>query len=214
MAEATLYDYWRSSAAYRVRIALNLKGVAYRAAPVNLLTDEHKAEANRARNPQGLVPSLEIDGATMTQSLPILEYLDETRPSPPLLPADPALRQRARAFAAAIAMEIHPICNMSVARYGVELGGGAFAMKDWMARFITPGLAALEAMAAGRSAFLFGDAPGLAECLLVPQIYNARRWEVDLAACPQLVEVDAACAGLPAFADAHPDAVGPPPEGA
>lgn len=214
MGDIVLYDYWRSSAAYRLRIALNLKGLAHEARPVDLLTAEHKGAANLARNPQGLVPTLEIDGRALTQSLPILEYLDETRPDPPLIPRDPARRHAARAFAAAVAMEIHPVCNMSVARYGAGLAGEDYGMGDWMARFIPPGLAALEAMAPKEGAFLFGDAPGLAECCLIPQLYNARRWEVDLTPYPRLVAVDAAAAALDAFARAAPEAVRPEGGGA
>ncbi|MEM7523385.1 MAG: maleylacetoacetate isomerase [Pseudomonadota bacterium] len=213
MTDVVLHDYWRSSAAYRVRIALNLKGIAYMSRQVDLLAGDHKAEANRARNPQGLVPTLEIDGLTLAQSLPVIEYLDETRPAPALLPQSPIERQAARAFAAAVAMEIHPVCNMSVARYGADLGGEDYGPVDWMARFIPPGLAALEVMAARRpmaDAFLFGEAPGLTECCLIPQLYNARRWEVDLAPYPRLTEVDARCQALAAFAAAHPDVVGPP----
>ncbi|MFV0474921.1 MAG: maleylacetoacetate isomerase [Pikeienuella sp.] len=210
MGEVVLYDYWRSSAAYRVRIALNLKGIACRAVPVNLLTDEHRGAGNLARNPQGLVPTLEIDGLVLTQSLPIIEYLDETRPEIRLIPEDPAARHRVRAIAAAIAMEIHPVCNLSVARH--VTGGEKGAMKNWMHAFIPKGLAAVEAMAArGRTGgFVHGDAPGLADCCLIPQLYNARRWEVDLEPYPTLREIETHCRSLNAFQTAHPDAVGAP----
>lgn len=210
MSDIVLYDYWRSSAAYRLRIALNLKGIAYRAVPVNLLTGEHGEAANLARNPQGLVPTLEIDGLTLTQSLPIVEYLDETRPEPRLIPEDVVARQRVRAIAAAIANEIHAVCNLSVARRAS--GGDAAAMAEWMRHFIPKGLKAVEVMAAkGRAgAFVEGDAPGLADICLMPQLYNARRWEVDLAPFPVLREIEANCAALDAFQRAHPDAVGAP----
>lgn len=210
MDEVVLYDYWRSSAAYRVRIALNLKGIAYRAVPVDLLKGDHRGAANLARNPQGLVPTLEIDGLTLTQSLPIIEYLDETRPAVRLIPADPVARHRVRAIAAAIAMEIHPVCNLSVARHAT--GGEKGPMGEWMRTFIPKGLAAVEAMAAKghKGGFIDGDAPGLADCCLIPQLYNARRWEVDLEPFPVLREVEAHCGSLNAFQAAHPDAVGAP----
>ncbi len=210
MGEIVLYDYWRSSAAYRVRIALNLKGMTYRAVPVNLLTGEHKGAANLARNKQALVPTLTLNGLTLTQSLSIIEYLDETHPDPRLIPQDSLARHRARAIAAAIAMEIHPVCNMSVARYATQKSGDE--MGDWMRHFIPLGLAGVEAMVSDgqAGAFCQGDAPGLADCCLIPQLYNARRWEVDLTPYPTLTAIEARCAALPAFQRAHPDAVGAP----
>lgn len=211
MGDAILYDYYRSSAAYRVRIALNLKGIPYRAVPVNLLAGEQTGAANLARNPQGLVPTLEIDGLALTQSLAIIEYLDETRPAHPLLPSEPRARQRVRAIASAIAMEIHAVCNLSVARHAT--GGAPEAMGEWMRAFIPKGLAAVEALVGeGRASggFIHGDAPGLADICLVPQLYNAKRWKVDLEPYPALRAVDGCCAGLNAFEAAHPDAVGPP----
>ena len=210
MSKPILYDYWRSSAAYRIRIALNLKLIDYVAQPVDLLKGEHKGDLNLARNPQGLVPTLEIDGLVLTQSLPIIEYLDETRPDVPLLPADIRDRHRVRAIAAAIAMEIHPVCNMSVARYGTELAGGD-DLRPWMSHFITKGLAAVEIMVAqgATGGFCHLDAPTLADCCLMPQLYNARRWGVDLEPYPTLRAVEAHCAELNAFQRAHPDAVAP-----
>ena len=211
MAKPILYDYWRSSAAYRVRAALNLKGIDYIPRPVNLLTGEHRGELNLARNPQGLVPTLEIDGLILVQSLPIIEYLDETRPDIPLIPDDAQGRQRVRAIACAIAMEIHPVCNLSVARYATALAGEE-GPAFWMRHWIPHGLAAVEEMVcSGRvGGFCHGDRPTLADCCLMPQLYNARRWEVDLAPYPALREVEAHCAELNAFKRAHPDAVGPP----
>jgi maleylacetoacetate isomerase len=205
--ETVLYDYWRSSAAYRVRIALDLLGIGYRSVPVNLTTGEQRGEANLARNPQGLVPTLEIDGLRLTQSLAIVEYLDETRQAG-WLPADAAGRARVRALAHAVAMEIHPVCNLSVARQAVEFSGGRMEMRDWMLAFIPKGLAAVERLlddsATGR--FAHGGAPGLADICLMPQLYNARRWDVDLEPLPRIRAIEAACAALPAFAAAHPDA--------
>lgn len=212
MSKPVLYDYWRSSSAYRVRIALNLKGVAYAAKPVNLLEGEQRSPEHLARNPQGLVPALEIDGRTLTQSLAIVEYLNETRPTPALLPADAAGRQRVRALAYAIAMEIHPVCNMSVARHAASLASDEAAVKAWMHRFIAPGLAAFEAMldAAETGRFCHGDEVTLADLCLVPQIYNARRWEVSLDGLTRINRILEALEPLDAFAAAHPDRIGPP----
>lgn len=214
MSAAVLYDYWRSSAAYRVRIALNLLGIAYDAVPVNLLKGEHKAPANLGRNAQGLVPTLEIDGLTLTQSLAIVEYLDETRPGAGFLPRDPAGRHRVRALAYAIAMEIHPVCNLSVAGHAMKLAGGDEAVRvGWMRKFIGEGLRAFEAMldTPQTGAFCHGDRPTMADLCLVPQLYNAERWGADISACPRLREIGARCSGIEAFAAAHPDRVGPPP---
>jgi maleylacetoacetate isomerase len=209
-----LYDYWRSSAAYRVRIALGLKGIAHDTVAVNLLTAEHRSPEHLVRNPQGLVPALAIDGLMFTQSLAIIEYLDETRPDPPLLPADPAGRQRVRALAHAIAMDLHPVCNLSVSRHAAALaGGGAEAAGDWMRHFIGPGLAAFERLLdspqTGR--FCHGDHVTVADLCLVPQLYNARRWEVPLDAMPRILAIGAALDAIPAVAAAHPDRIGPPP---
>jgi maleylacetoacetate isomerase len=209
-----LYDYWRSSAAYRVRIALGMKGIVWRAVPVDLLAKGHKAPAHLARNPQGLVPVLDIDGLTLTQSVAIVEYLDETRPDPPLLPQDPAGRARVRALAHVIAMDIHPICNASVAAHVVELAGGGETIREaWMQRFIRQGLAAFEKLLdhPATARFSHGDAPGLADICLVPQLYNATRWGVDFACFERISRVAARAAELPAFQAANPEVIGPPP---
>lgn len=201
-----LYDYWRSSASYRVRIALAHLGLEWQSVPVNLVEGDQRGGANLARNPQGLVPTLDIDGLMLTQSLAIIEYLAETRGGG-LLPDDAAGRARVRAISYAVAMEIHPICNLSVGKYAVETSGGAITTEGWMRHFIAKGLSALEAMLASWSAggFCHGDRLTMADCCLVPQIYNARRWGVDLGAMPTLVRIDAALADLPAVKAAHPD---------
>ena len=210
MTTPVLYDYWRSSASYRVRITLNLKDIAYQAVTIDLQTQQHGGAEHRARNPQGFVPALDIDGSMMTQSLAIIEYLDSRNPAPALLPADPAEAARLRAIAYAIAMEIHPICNPSVvAHHAAAFDGSDDDRKIWMQHFIDKGLRAVEVLAnhpaSGR--FLHGDSPGLADIVLVPQLYNARRWEVSLDDMPRLTAIDAVCRDLPAFAAAAPEAV-------
>lgn len=202
----TLYDYWRSSASYRVRIALAHLGLFWTSVPVNLIDGDQRGGDNLLRNPQGLVPTLAIDGLTLTQSCAIIEYLSETRGGG-LLPQDAAGRARVRALSYAVAMEIHPICNLSVGRYAVETSGGAIRTEDWMQHFIAQGLNALEAMLAqgpeGR--FCHGDGLTMADCCLVPQIYNACRWGVDLSALPRIMAIDTALAEHPAVIAAHPD---------
>ncbi len=215
MTQPILYDYWRSSASYRVRIALNLAGIEYQAVPIDLLKRGHKSAEHLQRNPQGLVPALQIDGHLLTQSLAIIEYLDETRTGLNFLPADPLGRTRARALAYVIAMEIHPVCNTSVAAHVVELaGGGDETRRAWMQKFIRQGLLAFEALLAGRPAgdYCHGSDPGLADCCLIPQLYNADRWGADYADCPNIRSVAASCAELNAFTAAHPDRIGPPPQ--
>jgi len=214
MAEVVLYDYWRSSASYRVRIALNLCGIAYRAVPVNLLTRAHRSDEHLERNPQGLVPVLDIDGLRLTQSLAILEYLDETRPVARFLPDGAPERARLRAIAYAIAMEIHPVCNLSVANHAAAMSrGDEEAKAAWMRHFIPRGLWAVEKLlehpATGR--FAHGEQPGLADICLIPQLYNARRWGVDLAPLPIIARIADEAEKLDAFAAAHPDKIGPPP---
>ena len=207
MTRAVLHDYYRSSAAYRVRIALNLKGVDYDSRPVNLAAGEQKATAYRALNPQGFVPMLEIDDHLLTQSLAIIAYLDQTRADPPLLPSDPTDQAHVRAMALTIACDIHPLNNLRVLKY---LGGALQQEQDardaWYRHWVIDGFEALEAMAAQRAgAFLFGNAPSMADVCLVPQMYNARRFNVPLDPYPTLLRADASANALPAFADAHPD---------
>ncbi|NUS68784.1 MAG: maleylacetoacetate isomerase [Ensifer adhaerens] len=208
MSEIVLYDYWRSSASYRVRIALNSLGESYRSVPVDLLAKAHKAPEHLVRNPQGLVPVLEIDGERFTQSLAIIEYLAETRATSGFLPDDAIGRQRVRSLSYAIAMDIHPVCNLSVVSHVMANAEDSEAVRrNWMRKFIGEGLAAFERLldhpATGR--FCHGDMPTMADFCLVPQVYNARRWDVDLSACPRLVAIDQNCAEIEAFARAHPD---------
>ena len=204
-----LHDYWRSSAAYRVRIALALKRLPYERVPVDLVAGEQRAEANRSVNAQGFVPTLIADGQAITQSLAIVDWLDATAPEPRLIPSDPAGRARAWAQALAIAADIHPLNNLRVlkrlkAQFGAEQG----AIDDWYRHWIGEGLDALERMA-GDGPFLGGETPGLADACLVPQLYNARRFAMEVERWPKLATADAACLALPAFAEAHPDRVKP-----
>ncbi|MGO7018920.1 maleylacetoacetate isomerase [Rhizobium leguminosarum] len=210
MKEVVLYDYWRSSASYRVRIALNLLGIDYQTVPINLLEGAHRTPEYLALNPQGLVPTLVIDGKTLTQSLAIVEYLAETRPECGLLPSDIADRQKVRALAYAVAMDIHPICNLHVVSHLMSMADKADAREEWMKHFITDGLGKLETMIGKADvAFSFGNTPTMADLCLVPQVYNARRWGVELTAFKRIVDIDAGCADLPAFQAAHPDRVKP-----
>ena len=210
VADRVLYTYFRSSAAYRVRIALNLKSLDYRAVPVHLLRDggqQHQPEY-RAVNPFGLVPSYREDGRTLRQSLAIIEYLDECHPEPPLLPSTPFARAEVRQLALSIACEIHPLNNPRVMKYlERELHADEAARLGWMRHWMKVGLQALEVLltdmgSSGR--FCHGDQLTLADCCLVPQLFNARRFEVDLSECPRLLEIDAACNALQAFQGAHP----------
>jgi maleylpyruvate isomerase len=206
MSRLILHGYWRSSAAYRVRIALALKGLPYDQVTHDLRHGEHQAADYRALAPHGLVPALEVDGAVMIQSPAILEWLDARWPTPALLPADPDQAAIARGMAAIIACDIHPLNNLRVLRALKDMGQGQAAIDTWIARWIGEGFGALEQMVArhGRG-FCFGDMPGLADCVLIPQLYNARRFAVDLSPYPSLVAVDAVASALPAFAAAHPD---------
>jgi maleylacetoacetate isomerase len=208
-----LHDYWRSSASYRVRIALNLKGVEYEARPVNLVTGEQRETANLARNPQGLVPTLEVDGVAIPQSLAIIDWLDAAFPEPRLIPADSLARAATWARALVVACDIHPIDNLRVLqRLESQFGADQEAKGEWYRHWVVEGLGALEAMA-GDGPFLGGDAPDISDVCLVPQLYNARRFDISLDAFPKLLRADAAMAGLEAVAAAHPDRVKPPAAG-
>jgi maleylacetoacetate isomerase/maleylpyruvate isomerase len=206
-----LHTYWRSTAAWRVRIALNLKGLEWQSLPVHLVRDggEQRKEPFLRLNPQGLVPVLEDDGLVLPQSLAIIEYLDETHPEPPLLPADPPGRARVRGLAQLVACDIHPLNNLRVLHYLRDHGGLNDAQRDqWYRHWVLEGLRALEARLAGESAtgrYCHGDTPGLADCVVVPQVYNARRYAVELAAFPTVLRIEAACAELEAFRHAVPE---------
>ncbi len=186
-----------------------MMGISYQSRAVDLVAGEQAAPDHLARNPQGLVPALEIDGLVLTQSLAIIDYLDETRGAG-FLPHDPARRAQARALAQAIAMEIQPICNLRVVRQAIAASAGAITMEDWMRAFITPGLAAVEKMLPpGVGLYMCDDRVRLPDLCLVPQLYNARRWGADLSLCPRLVAIGDALEDIPAVAAAHPDRVRP-----
>jgi len=205
-----LYSYFRSSAAYRARIALNLKGLPYEYLPVHLVRDggEQHAPAYRSVAPEGLVPVLVDGDTTVHQSLAIIEYLDETHPQPPLLPAGAAARAAVRAIALDIACDIHPLCNTRVLKYlGANCGLQKEGSEDWIRHWIGTGFAVLETRLAhdpARGAFCHGDAPTLADIMLVPQVFNARRFGIDMGRFPTIAAIDAHCAELAAFADAAP----------
>ena len=203
-----LYGYFRSSAAFRVRIALNLKRLSCDFAPVHLLKNEQAAPGYRSINPQGLVPALEDGGNVLTQSLAIIEYLDETYPDPPLLPDNAADRARVRALAGVVACDIHPIDNLRVLRYlRRPLGHDEGTIIAWFNHWIAEGFAALERLLAGdprTGQFCHGDSPGLADVVLVPQIVNSERYRLDLAPYPTIARIYERCMALDPFAAAHP----------
>jgi maleylpyruvate isomerase len=206
--EFVLHTYWRSSAAWRVRTVLALKGLAWEAAPRDLRINEQTAPDYVARNPQGLVPALEVDGAVLTQSLAIIEYLEERYPQPPVLPSDPLERARVRAFALAIACDIHPVQNLRVLRMLRARGLDSAAVDGWAREVMESGLAACARLIEDRSGpFCFGAAITLADVVLIPQMANARRFgaRTDY---PRLEAIEAAALAHPAFAAARPDAQG------
>ena len=207
MNRPVLYDYYRSSASYRVRIALNLKGVEYESRPVNLLSGEQQSGGYRALNPQGLVPMLEIDGHSLTQSLAIITYLDMRYSDQPLLPASAEARADVLAMALTIACDIHPLNNLRVLKYlKNELSHSQDEVDAWYAHWISERLPALETLAAAQAGdFLYGDAPTLADICLVPQLYNSRRFNVPLEGYPTLLRAEENANKLEAFAAAHPD---------
>ena len=199
-----LYTYFRSSAAYRVRIALNLKGVAYDSVSINLLTGEQREEGYRAINPQGRVPSLDIGAATLIQSPAILEYLDECYPEPPLLPVGAVNRAKVRAVSSLIGCDIHPLNNSGTIAYlKKRLGHDQATADEWYAHWVREGFDAIERLIEP-GPYAFGSRITLADVYLVPQVFNARRFNVSLDAYPKIAAVDAACAGHKAFQEAAP----------
>jgi len=206
MSALTLHGYWRSSAAYRVRIALNLKALAYDQVAHDLRVGAQRDAGYQALSPQGLVPVIEADGLILAQSPAILEWIEERWPRPPLLPSDRDQRAIVRSMAALIGCDIHPLNNLRVLKaLKADLGADQGAIDRWIARWITDGFAALETWVAchGRG-FAFGDRPGLADCYLVPQLYSAERFKVDLSPFPALVAAGEKARALAPFAAAHP----------
>jgi maleylpyruvate isomerase len=204
-----LYGYFRSSAAYRVRIALNVKGIAYTSVPVHLTRGEQRTERYRALNPSALVPTLVDGDVVLGQSMAILEYLEETQPGPALLPADAKGRARVRAIAQSIACDIHPLNNLRVLHYlKHELQVDEEARNGWYRHWVAQGLSAIETMLtthAETGQYCHGDQPSFADACLIPQVANARRFNCDLSSMPTIVRIDAQCALLPAFQQAAPD---------
>ena len=202
-----LYTYWRSSCSYRVRIALGLKGLAWDSIPVHLVKGEQRDPGYLAHNPSGFVPTLVLeDGTELVQSLAIIDYLEAMHPDPPLLPADPLARARVLAAAHVIAMDTQPVTNVGVvghlkSAYGAVQQGGI----DWMVHFMDRNLAAFEKLIQPEGRFCFGDNPGLADICLIPQLYNAHRWGVDLSRFPRLTDIERAALALPAFDAARPE---------
>lgn len=204
MSEVVLHDFWRSSAAYRVRIVLNLKGVAFRSVAVDLPSGEQRGEAFRALNPLGLVPLLEIDGHRLTQSLAIIDYLDANFETPKMVSSDPAQRSQTLAQALTIAADTHPLQNLRVLNYlRQDMGQPEPAVLAWLHRWLGDGLAALEAQAPETGLF-GGGSPNLADVCLVPQMYSARRFDLPLEGLPRLVRIDAELRALDPFARAAP----------
>lgn len=209
MSNIVLYDYWRSSASYRLRIALNLLELDYQTISVNLLEQKHKSAEHLRKNPQGLVPVLEIDGIQFTQSLAILDYLHITR-GLFLYPDNAVDRAKITALAHILAIDVHPVCNLSVVAQVTQIAPEREHLReDWMQHFIYQGLNAFEALLSNmkRSPFVGGSKPSIAEICLIPQLYNADRWKVDYTDCPNIIALANACAGLDAFVRAQPENV-------
>ena len=206
----SLYSYWRSSAAYRVRIALNLKGLSFRSIPVHLVRQggEQHSETYRSINPQGLVPVLLHEGHVLTQSMAICEYLDECFEQYPLLPADPSARARVRSLVLQIACEIHPLNNLRVQQYLQKKCNDTLDTVEWMSHWLTEGFTAIERQLQDKrdkNSGFYGDQPGLFECFLVPQAYNAERYGTDMSSFPAICQIVTQCRELSAFHDAAPE---------
>ena len=203
-----LYSYYRSGTSHRTRIALNLKGLSYDSIPVDLRSGEDRSEQYLDLNPQGLVPTLEVDGHRLIQSPAIIEYLEERWPEPPLLPTDPSGRARVRALAAIIGCDIHPINNLRILQeLRGTFGADETAVKHWCGKWITAGFTAIEQLLNDdrqRGRFCYGDAPTLADVYLIPQVFSAHRFDVDLGPFPTIIAIDKTCQELPAFRDAEP----------
>ncbi|UWQ11105.1 maleylacetoacetate isomerase [Aliiroseovarius crassostreae] len=202
-----LYTYWRSTTSYRVRIALNLKGVPYESHPVNLVKGEQRSAEFQAMNPGKGVPVLELeDGTVLTQSLAILDYLDHAYPDPALLPGNPIERARVMAAAHIIALDIHPVNNLRVVQHLDKMGHSKADSVEWMVHWMTEGLTAFQATLPTGTKFAFGNQPTLADICLVSQLYNGHRWGVDMAPFARLTEIEETCLALTAFAKARPEA--------
>lgn len=201
-----LYSYWRSTTSYRVRIALNLKGIAFDTVPIDLVQGEQRAPAYLQVNPSGGVPALELgDGTILTQSMAILEWAEEVAPKPALLPADPEQRAKVRAAALSIATDIHPVNNLRVIGKLKDLGHSQQDSVAWMQDWMVQGFEAFARLIRTETTYCFGETPGLADVCLIPQLYNAHRWGVDLTSFGRLTDIEARCLDLPTFADAHPE---------
>lgn len=208
MTEAVLYDYWRSSASWRVRIALNLAGLDWESRPVDLVAGDQRGAAHVARNPQALVPVLEIDGLRLTQSLAMLDYLEATG-RVTLTPKDPGQAARMRAIALAIACDIHPVCNLRVAAHAVQITNREETRAEWMRHVIRPGLEAVEEMLDDTGPYCMGPDLTQADLCLIPQLYNAARWGVPTDDLPRVTRVASACADIDAFRRATAEAMQP-----
>lgn len=202
-----LYSYWRSTTSYRVRIAMNLKGVEYTISPVDLVAGEQRSADYAALNPGKSVPSLVTDdGTVLTQSMAIIDWLEETLPDPALLPADPLRRAKVRAAAMGVASDIHPVNNLRIVARLKSMGHDQMETVAWMNHWMAEGFTAFSQLIDPNTPFCFGETPGLADICLVPQLYNARRWGLDLSSFGRLTAIEARCLKLPAFADARPEA--------